>query len=204
MQRVYGLIFGLIMSPIFAQTTPQDFSVWLIPQTQDYTYLQGKINELAQKHDAPLFRPHVTIYYGKTDSMDKMKSLIKKIAKNTKPVTLTINGIDVTPARFKTLFVTFSPDTTLTARSQEIAATAVQDQYHLALHLSLLYKDMSLEEKRKILGQTSIARSTIKFDRIELIREDDPDDVNKWIPVLSERLNSGKFKKAIDNPKKSS
>lgn len=189
MRNICYLLLAFLLFPVLAEAKSHDFSVWLIPQQKDNLYLQTLVSTLAVQYNTPTFRPHFTLYFGKTDSLDSVKKVIKRLVtsmgKNAKPIELTINGMDVTPDKFKSLYLTFEPEPELFAWSKQLGTAASQDNYIFVPHLSLLYKDMPLSEKRHIKEQIepTIRLSSVTFDQIELIREDDPDNVNRWVSV---------------------
>jgi 2'-5' RNA ligase len=166
------------------KTKMQNFSVWLIPAQKDFDYFGAVIDKLAREQGVPAFRPHVTIFVGQTDSLSRIEQVLKVHANLSTPIVLKITGVDVTEMKYKSLFVTLENSEQLAKLSSEIGKNAFNNDYQFRPHLSLLYKDMPLNEKKALQKQFNLKLSTITFDKIELIREDDPDDVSKWIPVF--------------------
>lgn len=185
------MLSAMVTAPIFAQdkTKPYEFSVWLIPQQPELNYFQKMINKLAKEQQAPKFQPHITIYWGKTDSLENIKQIIKSLAQKNHPITLNVTGADATPEIFKTLFVIFADNDQLSNWSKQIGDATINKDYQLHLHLSLLYKDMPIEKKQALLKQVQLNLKRVTFDKLELIREDDPDVVSKWIPIFESRLH---------------
>lgn len=189
------LLFYLLsfIAPAFAQepvskTKLHDFSVWLIPARQDFGYFQNVIEKFAGEVDAPVFRPHVTVFFGQTDSLERVKQIVGAYARNTGLVRLKALGVGVTGQKYKSLFVIFDNDDYLAGLSSAISNAAVKNDYRLQPHLSLLYKDMPIAEKGLLQQRFHLEVSNVTFDRIEVIREDDPDIVSQWIPVFVQDL----------------
>jgi len=170
----------------------QPFSVWLIPQKKEADYFSKLINQYASQYKAQPFTPHVTIYFGDTASLDQVKNTVQLFTKQSAPIVLKVNNIGATSEIFKTLFVTFDNNAVLARWAKQIGKQTIKDTYQLKLHLSLLYKEMPLEEKQKLAREISLPMTHVVFDQIQLIREDDPDDVTKWIPIHTFHLGTSK------------
>lgn len=186
-----GLLVAMFIQPVFAadkSSAAQAFSVWLIPQGKDRSYFSQQIDQFAERYQAQKFQPHVTIYWGNTMSLDRVKQTIQSMASQSKPIELVVDRIGATPEKFQTLFVAFKNDDRLLRWSKRIGEQALKDDYSLHLHLSLLYQDMPIQEKEKLAKQLRLPMATVRFDQIELIREDDPDDVTKWISIYTWKL----------------
>jgi 2'-5' RNA ligase len=183
-----GLYSSVFAGEQNATVKMQNFSVWLIPAQKDFDYFGNVINKMARKQGVPAFRPHVTLFVGQTDSLKKIEQILKNSTNLPRPFSLKTNGLDVTEAKFKTLFITLNNNEQLATLSLEIGKIALKNEYHFKPHLSLLYKDMPLNEKEALLKKIDLKATTITFDKIELIREDDPDIVSEWIPVFTQEL----------------
>jgi 2'-5' RNA ligase len=190
--KYFLIIFFIgLYSSVFAEEQKatakmKNFSVWLIPAQKDFEYFGSVINKMAREQGVPAFRPHVTIFVGQIDSLKKIEQILKTSANFPKPLSLQANGLDVTEAKFKTLFITLGNNEQLATLSSEIGKSALKNDYQFKPHLSLLYKDMPLNEKKALQKKIDLKVSTITFDKIELIREDDPDIVSKWIPIFTQ------------------
>ena len=157
------------------------FSVWLIPEDEQCCQLQSIISKLSDRFNAPDFIPHVTIYCGEVESLDKVKDVLDSFVQQALPITLDVKGMNATERLFQTLFVTFDENAALKDLYAKIAnglPHSGDDQ--LKAHLSLLYKDMPLEEKKALIDEIDLSLSRIKFDKIDLIHEEDADIVSSW------------------------
>ncbi len=174
-----------------------------------------------------VFVPHVTIYWGRsTDvSLRSIAGKIKRIAATSKPITLTVAGMGATRERFKSLFLTFTTEPMLHKWSGEIGRVrgVRKTGYVLAPHLSLFYpqrdREMPFSEKAAMMnyvaeryggplqwftGQYSPTREfdkgyTILFDRIQLRREDDENEVGTWV-LMNEYTLGGTEKHTAETP----
>jgi 2'-5' RNA ligase len=166
---------------------PQRFAVWLMPRKQEARFFLALIEEFAEEYQAPMFMPHVTIYFGETYSLEQVQQTIQKLVNHygLDSMTLEINGSGTLPKRFSTVFVTFKENAFLTDWFEQIGKLSKNNDYQLKLHMSLLYKDMPEEETKKLADKLTLEKSKITFDQVLLIRIDDPNDVNKWVPIYT-------------------
>lgn len=156
-----------------------------------HAQFQTHINELANAHQAPHFEPHMTLFCGGTHDMNKTISDIASLVSDLEKMSLTATAVEATEQYYKSLFVQFKTDPQLTNLSETIKKKVdTNSQYKINPHLSLLYKDMPLEQKRKL---TNVAwdkvldyipaNKTLMFDTIKLMsdtEEEGPEAVKSW------------------------
>jgi 2'-5' RNA ligase len=163
---------------------------WLIPAEPAHIFFQDVINGLAQRYNAPVFEPHVTIHVG-ANCADAVEGVLSRAAHACKQIKLKPIEIDHSSKFIKTLFVQFALNTQLRQLNESIR-TAVQDSsdYRLNPHLSLLYKRMSIQDRRLLAGSIEIPLSEVIFDSLKAVRCISPTrnraDVEAWC-VVAER-----------------
>src|ERR1044071_4278023 len=79
---------------------------WLIPAEPARSFFQGVINDLARRHDAPLFEPHVTVHVA-SDRADTAERAISEAERACKQIKLKGFEIGHSSEFIKTLFLQF-------------------------------------------------------------------------------------------------
>ena len=137
---------------------------WLVPTESARDVLASRIAELAERFDAPLFEPHVTVYGGR-DEDDKTGEVLNRALAGFGPLRLSVGDIRC---------------------SEEFT------KYELNPHLSLIYKEMTPEARADVAASITLPFTEVTFDCAKAIvcprsirsRE----DVENWRVVASQRL----------------
>lgn len=165
---------------------------WLIPAELAHSFFQRLIKDLARRHNAPFFEPHVTIYVGANDANAAEKAL-SKAAREWQTINLKALGINHSDEFIKTLFVQFAMNRKLRQLHQTIR-NAAQDlsDYELNPHLSLLYKNMSATARRELADSIKVPFSEVIFDSLKAVRCISPTqsgaDVDAWRVIATREL----------------
>jgi len=164
---------------------------WLIPAEPAHRFFQDLINELARRYDAPVFEPHVTIY-AVADSTDAIDTTPSKAARDCEPIVLQALEVSHSDEFVKTLFVEFGLNSKLRQFNQVIRNAAQNpSDYDLKPHLSLLYKRMSVQTRRRLARSIQMPFSQVLFDSLKAVRCVSPTqsraDVEAW-HVVREKL----------------
>ena len=167
---------------------------WLVPTEPARSYFLGIIKDLAQRHQAPVFEPHVTIHVGASDT-EAVEKALSEAARDCEQIGLVPLGVRHSSEFIKTLFVQFGPDTKLGQLNQIIRGTAQDSSdYQLNPHLSLLYKRMSLQDRRLLARSIEVPFSEVTFDSLKAVQCISPTqaraDVEAWQVVAQKPLGS--------------
>lgn len=167
---------------------------WLIPAEPAHRFFQDLINDLARRYDAPVFEPHVTIYVG-ADSTDAVGTTLSKAARDCEPIVLQALEVSYSDEFIKTLFVEFGLNSKLRQLNQVIRNAAQnRSDYDLKLHLSLLYKRMSVHTRRRLARSIEVPFSQVVFDSLKAVRCISPTqsraDVEAWRVVTEKVLRT--------------
>ncbi|MGG6263526.1 hypothetical protein ACQ4M3_04100 [Leptolyngbya sp. AN03gr2] len=149
---------------------------WLIPSDRDF--YQSLIHDLAQRYNAPIFQPHVTLYSGNFE-----RDRILEFVQTSIDITLEIDRIQYSDQFTKTLFIQLVPNPQLEQLSQSIQAF-FGSSYSLDPHLSLIYARLDEAEQRSLSQQIQLQDQAIHFDRFTLIeipsKPQTREDVEAW------------------------
>jgi 2'-5' RNA ligase len=147
---------------------------------------------LAERFEAPLFEPHVTVYVTGANREDHA-AVLGRVLPEQKPFRLLVRDVDFSDEFTKTLFIQFAPDPELTRFSQELRrASATASDYQLNPHLSLIYKTMARETQRDLAARITLPFSEIAFDAVKAIVSPAEiktrADIEKWRSVAEGKL----------------
>ena len=175
-----------------SSSTKQILAYWLGPAEPARTHFVALINDLATKFDAPAFEPHVTLYV--TDAAnEKPDAVLKHVLKSYGLARLSIRGLDYSDEFTKTFFAQFEPDADVTRLSSDLRrASAVQNDYELNPHLSLIYKRMAHETKRDLAHSIRLPFTEVRFNSVKAVispaKIESSADVEAWKVVATQRL----------------
>lgn len=170
---------------------------WLIPSEPAHSFFQRIINNLARRHDAPVFEPHLTIHVG-ADCADAAENALGDAARKCKLITLTPLGIDQSDVFIKTLFVQFAMSVELKEINHTIREAANDSsEYELKPHLSLLYKRIEAAVRSELATSIHVPFSEVTFDAIKAVRCVSPTksraDIETWDVVAAASLSGNPF-----------
>lgn len=143
---------------------------WLILAEPGRSVFQTLINDLARRHDAPVFEPHVTIFIG-ANRPKAAQATLSHVGRHCTAITLDALEIHHSSEFTKTLFVQFAPSAELEGLKDAIRSAA-QDSSHYDLnpHLSLLYKTVPTTVRRELAKSIKLPFSEITFNTITAVR----------------------------------
>ena len=173
--------------------TKQILAYWLCPAEPARAHFIALINDLAMKFDGPAFEPHVTLYV--TDAANENPgAVLERALKDYGFARLSIRGLDYSDEFTKTLFVQFEPEAEVARLSSDLRrVSAVQSDYELNPHLSLIYKTMSREEKRDLAATVDLPLDEVCFDSVKAAISPanitSREDVEAWRVVATQQLS---------------
>lgn len=155
---------------------------WLTPAAGPVRdHLAATIGRLADLHNAPRFQPHITLAPAFETAADAALAVIRSAAVRLSPVEVTFAAIRHEQTYFRSLYLIAEPSAQLAAFHEAARkAWALDTSWSFMPHLSLLYSDISDEEKRSIIDTIGIPLPlAVRFDALELWVRDDP-EVAHW------------------------
>lgn len=145
-------------------------SIWLTPVAEDTAYLQEIINELSSAYEAPIFAPHMTLYSPTNLSKEALTDIIKPIADDTEKLYVTMSGLARTNTIWKTVFIELESSPEFMQLQQAIVSSLPDPKpYSFEPHISLIYKEMTDEQKEEIIRNLTV-RNSYKMDKITAMR----------------------------------
>lgn len=157
-------------------------AIWLITEDES---LQKIMSNLAKNHLAPKFMPHITMRAVQVplDRLEEATGAVRSIALTLELITLKVSGIGYADNLFQSLFLKFEESPELN-KLYGIIRSEFQKygDYSFEPHLSILYKELLEEEKRRLIPTIQLP-STVTFDRLGInIHSDEKQrlDIENW------------------------
>lgn len=128
------------------------YSLWLEPGGDIGYKLKEQIQELSQKYETPEFSPHLTLLGSLEGSETELTSLVNTLASSTRAFTVHLTKAGYRDRFYQSLFIYAEKSSELmTLRSTAAGLFEVAEDDFMP-HLSLMYGDISQNEKQRILN----------------------------------------------------
>lgn len=146
------------------------YSLWLEPDGNVAHRLQEKIRKLSNKYNTPMFEPHVTLIGTLEQSLPELIQLTDMLAGSLEPLELLLTKTGCGNTFYQSVFVHVDNSKGLrSARRLACRLFNVDDPEDYMPHLSLMYGDMTREEKERILNlmeREYQMRFTVRYVRL--------------------------------------
>lgn len=155
------------------------YYLWLMPQKEMYDEFQKIIQDLSEAYGTPAFELHVTLVSGLSGNENHLVKKIDAFVHGKHSLSLTMKGIDYIHGFFTALFLNIqnTPEIDqLNTQARKHLKPLGQGLYHP--HLSLLYGDITSQEKERIIANLNLSSKTITLDKLKLVKGHS--DVTQW------------------------
>ncbi len=157
------------------------YAIWLTFQKNDENLLQDIISRLSKKYGSDSFKPHISIYGLVNIELDKILKICQNIAMEFQPFNVQFSNISYSDDFWKTLFVNLKPSTITSEIYSNFAAKVKKNEnYVFEPHISLIYKKMSIEQKKAI-SKTIELKKQFKINSISILHYSD--NIENWAIV---------------------
>jgi len=155
------------------------YYLWLMPQKEMYDEFQKIIQNLSETYGTPAFEAHVTVVSGLSGNEDHLVKKIDTFARGKHSLSVTMKDIYYTHGFFTVLFLNIQNTPKidqLNTQAREHLKPFGQGPYHP--HLSLLYGDITSQEKERIIANLTLLPRIITLDKLKLVKGHS--DVTQW------------------------
>lgn len=129
------------------------YSLWLRPFGDISFSIQQRIDKLSEKYDTPSFEPHVTLISGIRYGETELIQLTETLAGALKPFDLLLTNAGYRDKYYQSLFVHIKKSEELmNAYKTALRLFDYEATEEYIPHLSLMYGNLSQEEKERILS----------------------------------------------------
>ncbi len=154
------------------------FAVWFIFDKEDTNHLSHTIKHLSLLYNSSIFIPHITAYGLVDVELDVMDKIVTNSIKNKKSFIVEKNNISYSDDFWKTLFIEICPNDQLTIITKMLTESLTSfSKYEFKPHVSLIYKEMNLAEKKKLVNALNI-KNSFKISGMCIVQFSE--DIEKW------------------------
>ena len=135
---------------MISKRIPKAYSIWLIPNGENYVLLKDIIIELSHIFEGIKFLPHVTVVSNLDYSEKFLSKKVESIAKKVKPFNIEFNSINYLDEFFQSFFISVKINDDL-ANIRKIAKSyflKMNEEYNP--HLSLAYGNIEAKIKKSL------------------------------------------------------
>ena len=144
-------------------------SYWLLPTEKSRTEIQSIINKFCSEYGTPIFEPHLTVYVGTFSDSDDFKNIISQSFNDLDPLKLEYQGAGYSEKFTMSVYLQFRSSSLLDSIFSKIAShSEFTTNYKIDPHISLIYKDLPLEEKKYLASNIQVSFNEICFDRVKV------------------------------------
>lgn len=133
-------------------TEPSKYSLWLEPSGNIAYKLQERIKKLSEENGTPLFSPHVTLLGSLNASETELIPLADTLASSAEPFELELTKAGYLDTFYQSLFIHVKENSPLKELRKNACRLFDCSEDEYMPHLSLLYGDLSRNEKERILN----------------------------------------------------
>lgn len=157
-----------------------EYSLWLEIEDCISLQLSEVIKNIAIEADSRPFKPHITLIGGIEPRTKNAEDVLDHISSSTKPFKLKLGKVMTEALHYKSIFLPCEKDDKLISLNNK-CQSIFNKSYEYKPHLSLLYSDISQNNKIKIIEKYSCKKFedlVVKIVSISLCYA--RDDVDNW------------------------
>jgi 2'-5' RNA ligase len=129
------------------------YSIWLMPSDKELMRYQEIIDEFSLRFDTPGFEPHITLFTGIETLTDDLIYQISVLAALTDTFELMFKELALKNNYFQAIYLKPDFNNSLSTMNEELTVLFPSVNYAFKPHLSLLYGNISKENKEDYLRQ---------------------------------------------------
>jgi len=161
------------------------YAIWSLFEKNDKEYLSHIISKLSNQYKSQIFTPHVTVYGLVDTSLEKLDKIILDSINGIKSFNIKKNTISFSEDFWKSLFIDFHSNENMLKINKHLTKHLSLFKYELKPHASLIYKEMSQEEKKR-LADTLEIKNSFKITGIGI--HEFSENIEKWKIVREYQL----------------
>ncbi len=136
------------------------YSIWLIPSSPTFENIQNCIRTLSEKHNGPIFEPHITILGNIEKDLGSITTTLEKLANNVHVFKLQLGEISISNTYFQSVLIRVRATDTLMRLHQDMKSLLNVESSPFMPHMSLLYGNHDMEVREKIASSIKLPPET--------------------------------------------
>jgi 2'-5' RNA ligase len=170
---------------------------WLMPAEPFAQYLTTWIRTLAERFDAAIFTPHVTLYAGPEIVGDSPERILRETTRKYSRIVLRHEGIRHSDRFTKTVYVKFEETNDIIKLSEQLRQSHSHSSgYEFQPHLSLIYASLKAVQREEAITSCVLPFSEIALDRVTAMvapgKTESRADVEAWKSACGAHPLSGR------------
>jgi len=126
-------------------------SVWLIIKPEEEYQLTKSIEKLAEQYNAPVFKPHITIYSPIFGDVASISEISTAVFEDAKPFKVYSSSVKQSADLWKTVFIQLMIHPRLSQMNQDFNQRVNRkSEYTFSPHISLIYKQVAPVNRERI------------------------------------------------------
>jgi len=162
------------------------YAIWFLFEKNDQEYISQIISKLSNQYGSPIFTPHVTAYDNIDAELEAIDKIVLDSIHSTKSFDIEKNTISFSDYFWKALFIDFNSNPSMIKINKHLTKYLSEfSKYEFKPHASLIYKEMTTEEKQRI-SDTLEIKNSFKITRIGI--QESSDGIEGWKIVREYQL----------------
>ena len=170
---------------------PETYSLWLRPFGDLAFKLQQRIDKLSETYGTPRFEPHVTLLGGLEAGETELTQWTGTLASSLRPFDLVMTRAGYMDTFYQALFIHVKKsDSLMKARKIAERLFDKRPEQRFIPHLSLLYGDLTRNEKERILNVMG-REFHLRFTAHNILLVNTTGPPENWEKIHSSEFKSG-------------
>ena len=167
----------------------KNISFWLVPSIEDENYLSKIVKILSARFNAPLFRPHLTVWGGIEIEEEKTIEVAKRSIAGIKEFAVEVEKIDAIPVFLKSIFLQIKTNDQLDLIHSRLKQEFDKENYVLNPHISLVYGNFPTPMKQEMMARLDI-KKFIQIDKVAVVAASEKgwEDIEGWRELFVSRV----------------
>lgn len=165
----------------------REYSIWLVPDmsSQAFAKLQGAIRRLSDRYDdAPSFDPHITVVGGLNKAEGTVKRNAERLVQGRSSFDINLCRPFLSTTRHQCVFLLAEPSETLIGLHEEASEIFGVSPSTYIPHVSTMYSDISVSERRKLLEELRDSDLPTTFEaRAVWVMDTTASDEREWSAI---------------------
>lgn len=162
------------------------YSLWLMPPEDSAAYIH--LDDLIEEHtaaygDTPVFPPHITVAGGLAVDGETASAAARRLAEEHAPLDITLTRPHCSTTWFQCVYLLVEPTHHLLQLHADALAAFNEDGDMYVPHLSLVYGDLPLQERRQLVDGFDTTMLPLAFTAETLRLVETSGGVADWAAV---------------------
>ncbi len=147
------------------------YSIWITPSEPIFSQLEKIINDISQKYNAPVFKPHMTLVSGVEQEVEKIKEVAEQLTSSIETLSLSLGPVSFSTTFFQSVFVRVNSNAQLMQLNIDAKKLLNVENTFFMPHISVLYGDHDMQTRETIASEIHFGPTSFSGDKMLIIPE---------------------------------